>query len=132
MNASPADFLLLAINRTIDNTLARDPSRSVHNLRLCQEWLRKHVTSDPSTTQKARQSMVDEFIDRVRRETGREITRTDLARAAKHKTPRQFQRWQRGDPKATRADNINFSRILAQEPAEFLKELDTLKKCPRK
>lgn len=66
-----------------------------------------------------RRAAVDAFIRKCEQQLSRKLNREDIWRAAKHKTARQFQYWQKSDPKATAQDNRNFRRILAMNPTDF-------------
>src|SRR5215470_7054119 len=44
------------------------------------------------------------------------VLRKHIWRAAGHRSPRQFEYWQRCSDKATAQDNVNFRRILSQKP----------------
>ena len=63
---------------------------------------------------------VKDFLLRCNQETPLKVVRTHIWRAAGHTTPRQFQYWQKSDPKATSADETNFRRILRMSPTDFL------------
>lgn len=67
---------------------------------------------------------VDDFLEKCTQVSGGiKIIRKHIWKAAKHKTPRQFEHWQRCDAKATAQDNVNFGRILSMDPADFISEL---------
>lgn len=68
----------------------------------------------------SRREMVDAFIARVHAHMGQRITRADIWRLAGHKASRQFEYWQSGHPKATKADARNFARILALSTEKFV------------
>jgi hypothetical protein len=58
------------------------------------------------------------------------IIEKHIWKAAGHKWPRQFQYWKAGEDRqprqtrgATRTDDVNFRRILAMRPADFLRVL---------
>jgi hypothetical protein len=63
-----------------------------------------------------RRAAVDSYIETVLKQTGKRITRTEIWKAAGYKTRTDFERWERGDPKATRASHRAFTRILAKPP----------------
>jgi hypothetical protein len=67
-----------------------------------------------------RRDRVDRFLRACNDETPTKITRKHIWAAAKHKSGRQFQYWQGASPKATRADDTTFGRLLRMAPAEFL------------
>lgn len=66
-----------------------------------------------------RAMLVDAFIKKYRQATGLKTFKTHIWKAAGHSWARQFQYWQTRDPKATEADDQNFTRILEMRPAEF-------------
>jgi hypothetical protein len=63
-----------------------------------------------------RRKAVQAYIDEVLEKTGKRITRTDIWKSAHYKTRTEFERWQRNDPKATRAANERFTRLLKEKP----------------
>lgn len=79
------------------------------------------VPSDSQLT--SRRDQVDTFLLRCVQETQLKAIRTHLWRAVGHNTPRQFQFWQRNDPRATAADDQNFRRILNMNPTDFVRLL---------
>jgi hypothetical protein len=68
------------------------------------------------TTAQQRRAAVDAYIDEVFLKTNRRITRKDFWTAARYKDSTEFERWQRDDPKTTRAARKAFDRILANKP----------------
>ena len=71
----------------------------------------------------SRPQRVNDFLARVKGETGEKATRTHIWKLAGHKRPRQFEFWQASSTKATKADERNFDRILAMTPAQFVYDL---------
>jgi hypothetical protein len=71
--------------------------------------------------------LVEEFLERCNAVSVAKIGKHHVWKAAGHKTPTQFQRWQRGDDNATDADEQNFRRILAMQPKDFLRLLGSKK-----
>jgi hypothetical protein len=64
-----------------------------------------------------RRAAVDAYIAEVRRETGKEITRTDLWKAAGYRTRSEFERWERNDSKRrNKTADRKFTQILTQKP----------------
>ena len=63
-----------------------------------------------------RRQAVDAYIEEVREATGKRITRKDFWREAGYKAPSDFERWQRNDPKTTKAAERNFDRVLRDKP----------------
>jgi hypothetical protein len=69
-------------------------------------------------------AIVDAFLSKCRQYAQpRGINRTHIWKSVGHKSARQFQYWQAGDPKATAQDDQNFRRILALSPADFIAQL---------
>lgn len=63
-----------------------------------------------------RRNEVEAYIAEVLEKTGKRITRADIWKSAHYKTRAEFERWQRNDPKATRAANERFTRLLKEKP----------------
>jgi hypothetical protein len=79
----------------------------------------QHVSQAwPSATdtgiQADRRAAVDSYIQGVLQQTGQKITRTDIWKSAGYKTRTEFERWQRGDSRTTKAAHRNFTRILTR------------------
>ena len=68
-------------------------------------------------------AIINEYILRVFRETGRKIKRKDLWQVAGYKGPTEFERFQRGDPKTTASAVRNFTRVLKMPPGTFIEML---------
>ena len=86
----------------------------------------------PVSTPQSGPDRVDDFLERCNREhqgSGK-LLRKDIWTLARHKTPRQFQYWQRGDQKASLADNVIFERILKMTPRDFINAV-VRKRSPR-
>jgi hypothetical protein len=71
----------------------------------------------------SRREMVNTFLLHCSRETGLKLCRKHIWQSVLHTSSRQFQYWQKCDPKATAQDCANFSRVLAMTPAEFKNDL---------
>jgi hypothetical protein len=67
------------------------------------------------TVAQRRRAAIDAYIEEVFLKTKRRITRTDIWTAAKYKDATEFERWQRDDPKTTKAAVKAFSRILTSK-----------------
>jgi hypothetical protein len=76
----------------------------------------KSSTDNRSTD---RRSLVDTFLKTCKRELTVTVTRKNIWQSVGHANARQFQYWQSGSPKATKQDDVNFSRILRMTPTEF-------------
>ena len=86
----------------------------------------------PVSTPQSGPDRVDDFLERCNREhqgSGK-LLRKDIWTLARHKTPRQFQYWQRGDQKVSLADNVIFERILKMTPRDFINAV-VRKRSPR-
>lgn len=73
----------------------------------------------PLDTPSERRAAVAAFILNCRRKLGFKVLLKHIWVAAGHKKARQFQYWQKADKNATEADDRNFPRILAMDPASF-------------
>jgi hypothetical protein len=62
-----------------------------------------------------RRTLVDNYIDEVRRRTGKRITRTGIWKSAGYSTRTEFERWQRQDPRATPTAHEKFMRLLQHD-----------------
>jgi hypothetical protein len=60
-----------------------------------------------------RRAAVDSYIQAVFQRTGKRITRAAIWKSAGYKTRTEFERWERGDSRATKAADRNFTRILS-------------------
>lgn len=98
-----------------------------------QDWLGEAVErisiGSSESTAKAdsdspmdRRAAIDAFIARLER-AGWKITRKDIWMSAGYKDATEFQRFQRGDAKATKSAVSNFSRILTMAPDDFIRLL---------
>ncbi len=78
--------------------------------------------SDPPVADEKdqRRSQVDEFLQECNEMSQEPIRRRHLWLSIGHSGARQFEYWQRNDPKATEADNQNFGRILGMKPEDFV------------
>ena len=79
----------------------------------------------------ARLTEIEKFLQRCMQETGAKLTKSHIWKVVGHKRPRQFQYWQANDNKATKQDDINFKRILAMKPADFIKALEDMDLIPK-
>jgi hypothetical protein len=79
------------------------------------------IDESPTT----RRQLVDDALRRWQVATGKEFKRRDIVRVARHSSPRQFQFWQAGSPKATLTDDDNFRRILGMSAESFLAALES-------
>ena len=59
---------------------------------------------------------MDAYIEEVFLKTGKRITRTDIWKSARYKDRTDFERWQRDDPRSTKAANERFTRLLNEKP----------------
>lgn len=64
-----------------------------------------------------RRAAVDTYIQKELQRTGTRITRTAIWKSAGYKSRTEFERWERGDSRATKAADRNFTRILRQDAA---------------
>jgi hypothetical protein len=76
---------------------------------------RSGESNDPqdTPTRLERRAAVDVYIEKILRETGRRITRTDIWKSAGYKSRTEFERWERNDSRATKTAQRNFTRVLA-------------------
>jgi hypothetical protein len=58
---------------------------------------------------------VDEYIDEVKVQKGKKITRKMIYESAGYKDPTEFQRWQRNDPKTNNAAARAIERVLEEK-----------------
>jgi hypothetical protein len=77
----------------------------------------------PLTVTEQRKKQVDEFLERCNQISGTRIFRRHIWRHIGHKTSRQFEYWQKCDPKASSTDDRNFDRVLDTNPADFIASL---------
>jgi hypothetical protein len=114
----------------------------LNEVKQTREWLRfarKVVTTEksgpasqnsrPSGTRN-RRKLVNDFIARVGEAAGRNVTRTDIWKVAGYKSRKDFEQWQRRDPKTTQSAEEHFARVLRMLPDDFIRILD--KKRPSK
>ena len=74
------------------------------------------TAKDSPGSKSERRRAVDTYIEEVLKETGKKISRKDFWKAAGYGTPSDFERWQRCDPKTTKAAKLNFARVLREKP----------------
>ena len=82
------------------------------------------ATQAPVATLSTPRARVEDFLARCNREypdLGK-LTKRDIWTLV-HQTPTQFQRWQREDKQATKADNRNYGRILAMTSHGFIEDV---------
>jgi hypothetical protein len=71
-----------------------------------------------------RRARVRAFLGACRREfPDIKFSRMLIWKSARHAASRQFEYWQANSPKATRADDDNFNRVLAMNPRRFVEIL---------
>ena len=70
-----------------------------------------------------RRAAIDAFMLKVN-EAGRKITRKDIWTAAGYKNRTEFERFQRGDKRTTRAASSSFNRVLRMTPEHFIRALE--------
>src|ERR1035437_2458088 len=70
-----------------------------------------------------RRALIDAFIAKLA-ETGRKVTRKDVWTVAGYKSRTEFERFQRGDKRTTRAASLNFNRVLGMTPEHFIRALE--------
>ena len=70
--------------------------------------------TDPKAEE--RHAAVDAYIQEVLQKTNKRITRKDFWMRAGYKSPTDFERWQRNDPRTTKAAEVNFDRVLREKP----------------
>jgi hypothetical protein len=76
----------------------------------------------------ARRELIDAFILKVEKATGRDIKRTDIWTVAGYKDRTEFERFQRNE-RVTETASDNFTRVLNLEPKEFIETLDKKRKA---
>ncbi len=69
-----------------------------------------------SPVKERRRHAINAYIEEVYRRKKKRITRTDIWRAAHYKTRADFERWERGDKRATITAHERFTRILSEKP----------------
>lgn len=63
-----------------------------------------------------RRALVDAYIAEVFEKTGKRITRTDIWKHARYRSRTEFERWERGDHRATKTAHERFTGILTEKP----------------
>jgi hypothetical protein len=71
-----------------------------------------------------RHAAVNAFMSKVLSRTGRKIARRQIWTAAGYKTATEFERFQRGDIRATKGATEVFNRFLNMKPEDFIALLD--------
>lgn len=74
-----------------------------------------------------RKELIERFRDRVLKEGGKRISKTDICRVAGYKSRRSLERWQRNDLKPCSDPDMRFTATLARSTDEFLERLDKIK-----
>jgi hypothetical protein len=87
--------------------------------------IRSDVQSDNRIS--TNRERIDKFIDRIMRERGTKINKTDINRVAGYKDRSQFEEWQSGKLKPGSTPDVNFNRVLSLSADEFLQRLQTVK-----
>lgn len=77
---------------------------------------RRRLEPPPLNTAAERKRAVAEYIAEVSAKTQRRVTRKDLWLAVRYRTATEFERWQRGDPRTTKAAKERFDRLLTERP----------------
>jgi hypothetical protein len=70
-----------------------------------------------------RKAAVNDFIERVREETGYKAKRKDIWTVLGYRVSTEFERWQRNDPRTTKTATDKFNRILKIKPKDFVEML---------
>jgi hypothetical protein len=68
------------------------------------------------TLAQQRRAAVDAYIEEIFDKTGERITRSNIWKKVGYKDRSDFERWERNDPKATKAAHDRFTRILFEKP----------------
>ena len=68
------------------------------------------------TIRDQRKAAINFYIEEVFRVTGKKLRRIDIWTEAGYTTRTEFERWERADPRTTKAADRNFTRILLQKP----------------
>jgi hypothetical protein len=70
----------------------------------------------PLDTAEQRLAAINNYIREVGEKTGKKITKKQIWSEELYKSPTEFERWQRADPKATKKATDVFNGILAEKP----------------
>ena len=87
------------------------------------------ASAEPTLTTSAgsgNRAVIAGFISKMA-EAGHQITKKDIWILAGYENPTEFERYQRGDKRTTRAATSNFNRILNMEPEDFFRALSKKK-----
>lgn len=90
--------------------------RPLKSLRTEQPYVEGKPSEDPCK----RKGEIDAFLQRCKELSVTRVLRRHIWLLVGHSKGRQFEYWQACDKKATREDEINFSRVLRMEPEEFI------------
>jgi hypothetical protein len=71
-------------------------------------------SKDPIALQ--RRARVDDYIDEVSRIKKKHILRSAIWKTAGYENATAFERWQRNDPRSTKAHDRSFARVLTERP----------------
>jgi hypothetical protein len=115
------DDLVILKTKTKNSGISQAAGNGDTNPRLnrLNERTDLHKTKSPQgglLSAAERRKAVQAYIDEVLEKTGKRITKTDFWKSARYKTRTDFERWQRKDPKATKAANERFTRLLKEKP----------------
>jgi hypothetical protein len=78
------------------------------------KWEARLAAAVPAKT--SNRVAVDAYIEEVFRVTGKELKRVDLWRSVGYRSRSDFECWERGDPRATKAASERFTAILREKP----------------
>jgi hypothetical protein len=71
------------------------------------------VTNDEADRRRA---LVEAYIDREFKRTGKRITRTAIWKSVGYRSRTEFERWERNDKRATKTAHDRFMRLLENKP----------------
>jgi hypothetical protein len=71
--------------------------------------------------------VIDAFISTVKETTGHTITRKDICTVAGYESRTEFERFQRGSTRTTRAASKAFNRVLTMDPKHFIESLKKIR-----
>jgi hypothetical protein len=63
-----------------------------------------------------RRAQVDDHIEDVSRGKKKRLLRSDIWKAAGYSSATEFERWQRNDPRSSKANDRSFVRVLTERP----------------
>jgi hypothetical protein len=83
-----------------------------------------HSTDESGITHMhLRRERVNDFLGRCNRLSDTRVIRKHIWQLIGHSKGRQFEYWQKSDPKATAEDERNFERVLKMDPGDFLDQI---------